>query len=211
MPAQTSAARFRSVLVASGAGIAAFRRRGAHALQKAAVLVQQGRLEEAEQQARLALADPDDARRRLFRPRHHPRSAEAARRRRRCSCRRRSSLEPRLVGAHLTLAQVYALQGRSAKALRCSAASSSSIRPMRSRGSRWRESRHGEAATTPVAGAAAPVHRSNQANRRRACSSWSTDLLKTGDRVSARDACARVGCASRPCRATLPEAGACAR
>jgi tetratricopeptide (TPR) repeat protein len=87
------------------------------ALQRAAAFVQQGRLEQAEQQARLALSDPatqagahsilgvirlqqnqlDDSARFL---------QEAIR------------LEPRLLGAHLNLAQVYGLQGKRQLAIR---------------------------------------------------------------------------------------------
>lgn len=86
------------------------------ALRKAALLVQQGRLEEADQQARLALSDPDtravahsvlgairfqqnrlDDSVRLFR--------EALR------------LEPDLLGANLNLAHVYTVQGKPGLAL----------------------------------------------------------------------------------------------
>jgi tetratricopeptide (TPR) repeat protein len=81
------------------------------ALQKAVALVQQGRLEEADRQVRLALSDPAThavacsvlgAIR--FQQKRLPESVsllqEAIR------------LEPRLLGAHLTLAQVYTLQGK---------------------------------------------------------------------------------------------------
>ena len=87
------------------------------ALQNAASLVQQGRLDEADQQAKLALADPRTRPAACsvlgtirFQQKQLPDSAkffqEAIR------------LEPRLVGAHLGLAQVYSLQGKSEAALR---------------------------------------------------------------------------------------------
>jgi tetratricopeptide (TPR) repeat protein len=81
------------------------------ALQKAAVLVQQGRLEEADQQAKLALADPDTRAVACsilgvirLQQNHLPESARFL--------REAIRLEPRLLGAHLSLAQVYALQGK---------------------------------------------------------------------------------------------------
>jgi tetratricopeptide (TPR) repeat protein len=84
---------------------------GHEALQKAASLVQEGRLEEADQQARRALADPATKAAansvlgaiRLRQNRLEETTAfleEAIR------------LEPRLLGAHLNLAQVYALQDK---------------------------------------------------------------------------------------------------
>ena len=81
------------------------------ALQKAATLVQQGRLDEADRQAQLALADPDTRRRRVLGPRHDPlpqkRLDESA-----TLLQKAIELEPRLVGAHLSLAQVYIAQGK---------------------------------------------------------------------------------------------------
>ncbi len=81
------------------------------ALQKAVALVQQGRLEEADQQARLALRDPGTqavafsvlGAIRL----QQKRLAESA-----TFLRDAIRLEPRLIGAHLSLAQVYTLQGK---------------------------------------------------------------------------------------------------
>ena len=82
------------------------------ALQKAAMLVQQGRLEEADAQARLALADPDTraiAYSVLGTIRvHQKRLADSA-----LLLQKAIRLEPHLLGAHLTLAQVYTLQGKS--------------------------------------------------------------------------------------------------
>jgi tetratricopeptide (TPR) repeat protein len=86
------------------------------ALQRAAALVQEGRLDEADRQARLALSDPDTrpvaqsilGAIRLQQDRLEEGAAlleEAIR------------LEPGLLGAHLTLAQVYTLQGRADRAL----------------------------------------------------------------------------------------------
>ena len=86
------------------------------ALQKAALLVQQGRLDEADQQARLALADPDTRAAAnsvlgtiRFQQQRLPESV--------VFLQKAIELEPRLVGARLTLAQVYTLQGRQDKAL----------------------------------------------------------------------------------------------
>ncbi len=85
-------------------------------LQRAAALVQQGRLEEADQQAQLALSDPST--RALacsvlgairF---QQQRLAESA-----TLLREAITLEPRLVGAHLNLAEVYILQGKPDAAL----------------------------------------------------------------------------------------------
>jgi tetratricopeptide (TPR) repeat protein len=86
------------------------------ALQRAAALVEEGRLDEAERQARLALADPEakavacsvlGAIR--LRQERLPESAKLL--------EEAIQLEPRLLGAHLTLGQVYTQQGRSARAL----------------------------------------------------------------------------------------------
>ena len=86
------------------------------ALQKAAALVQEGRLQEADQQARLALSDPETRavacsvlgaiRLRQDRLTDSAQLLEEAIR-----------LEPRLLGAHLTLAEVYSLQERPERAL----------------------------------------------------------------------------------------------
>jgi tetratricopeptide (TPR) repeat protein len=86
------------------------------ALQKAAALVQEGRLQEADQQARLALSDPATRavacsvlgaiRLRQDRLTDSAQLLEEAIR-----------LEPRLLGAHLTLAEVYSLQERPERAL----------------------------------------------------------------------------------------------
>jgi len=87
------------------------------ALRKAAELVQQGKLEEADQQARLALSDPETRAAaysvsgaiRL----QQRRLAESAK-----LLQEAIRLEPRLLGAHLNLAQVYTLQGKPQLALR---------------------------------------------------------------------------------------------
>jgi tetratricopeptide (TPR) repeat protein len=87
------------------------------ALQKAAALVQQGQLEEADKQARLALSDPQTRAVACsvlgtirFQQKRLPESVsflkEAIR------------LEPRLLGAHLSLAEVYTLQGKPQLALK---------------------------------------------------------------------------------------------
>jgi tetratricopeptide (TPR) repeat protein len=86
------------------------------ALQNAATLVQQGRLEEAAQQARLALADPDTkaiaysvlGAIRL----QQKRLDEGA-----SFLHKALRLEPRLLGAQLNLAEVYGLQGKPELAL----------------------------------------------------------------------------------------------
>jgi tetratricopeptide (TPR) repeat protein len=95
---------------------AAFALQAQAALQKAAALVEEGRLQEADQQAQIALGDPG--------------TRAAA-----CSVlgairvqqdrlqegvellQEAIRLEPRLVGAHLNLAQAYTLQGKGEKAL----------------------------------------------------------------------------------------------
>ena len=85
---------------------------GRAALQKAALLVQQGRLEEADEQARLALSD--QATRAVaysvlgairFQQKRLPESASFL--------QKAIQPQPRLLGAHLSLAQVYTLQGKS--------------------------------------------------------------------------------------------------
>lgn len=86
------------------------------ALQRAALLVQEGQLDEAEQQARLALADPETSAVAYsvlgairFQQKRLDESAGFL--------QKAIELEPRLVGAHLSLAQVYTTQGKSAQAL----------------------------------------------------------------------------------------------
>ncbi len=86
------------------------------ALQKAALLVQQGRLEEADRQAQLALTDPETQAVACsvlgtirFQQKRFDESASLL--------QKAIRMEPALVGAHLTLAQVYTLQGKSALAL----------------------------------------------------------------------------------------------
>jgi tetratricopeptide (TPR) repeat protein len=86
------------------------------ALQRAAALVEEGRLQEADRQAQLALSDPDTRaaacsvlgtiRLQQDRLREGAALLEEATR-----------LEPRLLGAHLNLAQVYVLQGKRERAL----------------------------------------------------------------------------------------------
>jgi tetratricopeptide (TPR) repeat protein len=85
------------------------------ALQKAALLVQHGRLDEADQQARIALDDP--ATRAVassvlgtIRLQQNQLNESAS------FLETAIKLEPRLLGAHLTLAQVYTLQGKSQEA-----------------------------------------------------------------------------------------------
>jgi tetratricopeptide (TPR) repeat protein len=89
---------------------------GSEALQRAVALVQQGRLEEADQQAQLALRDPDTravANSVLGTIRlQQKRLVESA-----TFLREAIRLEPRLAGAHLSLAQVYALQQKPAAAV----------------------------------------------------------------------------------------------
>jgi tetratricopeptide (TPR) repeat protein len=98
------------------ASTAAFGADARDALQKAALLVQQGRLDEADQQARLALADPDTRAAAYsvlgtirFQQQRLPESVGFL--------QKAIDLGPRLLGARLTLAQVYTLQGRQDKAL----------------------------------------------------------------------------------------------
>ena len=85
-------------------------------LQKAVMLVQQGRLDEAAQQAQLALSDPE-ARAAAYSVLggirlQQKRLADSA-----ALLQKAIEIEPRLLGAHLNLAQVYTLQGRSDLAL----------------------------------------------------------------------------------------------
>ena len=78
------------------------------ALQNAASLVQQGKLEEADQQAQLALSDPQTRAAACsvlgsirFQQKRLPESAKLL--------KEAIRLEPHLVGAHLNLAEVYTL------------------------------------------------------------------------------------------------------
>jgi tetratricopeptide (TPR) repeat protein len=88
---------------------------GTEALEKAVALVQQGRLEEADQQAQLALRDPDTravANSVLGTIRlQQNRLGEST-----TFLREAIRLEPRLAGAHLSLAEVYTLQQKPASA-----------------------------------------------------------------------------------------------
>ena len=102
-----SAAALCSVLSSA----AAFGAQAHEALQRAAVLAQEGRLQEAAQQAQQALSDPETRAAacsvlgaiRL----QEDRLAEGAQ-----LLQEAIRLEPRLLGAHLSLAQVYTLQGK---------------------------------------------------------------------------------------------------
>ncbi len=89
---------------------------GSQALQSAAQLVQQGRLDEAEAQARRALGDPatQAAAYSVLGTISFQRSASTTAS---SSSRKPSSSTNGLVGAHLSLAQVYMLQGKPALAL----------------------------------------------------------------------------------------------
>lgn len=86
------------------------------ALQNAASLVQQGKLEEADQQAQLALSDPQTRAGACsvlgsirFQQKRLPESARLL--------KEAIRLEPHLVGAHLNLAEVYTLEGKPELAL----------------------------------------------------------------------------------------------
>src|SRR5207302_10369558 len=86
------------------------------ALQNAVDLVQEGRLEEADQQARLALSDPQTHAVACsvlgtirFQQKRLPESVSLL--------REAIRLNPRLLGAHLSLAEVYTLQGKPQRAL----------------------------------------------------------------------------------------------
>ncbi|HEY7057832.1 MAG TPA: tetratricopeptide repeat protein [Vicinamibacterales bacterium] len=92
------------------------RAEGSHALQSAAHLVQQGRLDEAELQARRALGDPATQAAAYsvlgtisFQRKHLDESVDLF--------KKAIQLDDQLVGAHLSLAQVYTLQGKPALAL----------------------------------------------------------------------------------------------
>ena len=81
------------------------------ALQRAAILVQRGQLHEAEQQARLALSDPATQAGAcsilgVIRLQQNKLDESAA------FLQEALRLEPRLLGAHLNLAEVYGLQGK---------------------------------------------------------------------------------------------------
>jgi len=85
-------------------------------LEKAAVLVQQGRLEEADQQAQIALADPDTrgvAYSILGGIRVQQKRLAAGVN----LLQKAIALEPGLIGARLTLAQVYTMQGKGTLAM----------------------------------------------------------------------------------------------
>jgi tetratricopeptide (TPR) repeat protein len=86
------------------------------ALQNAASLVQEGKLEQAEQQAQVALSDPQTRAAACsvlgsirFQQKRLPESASFL--------EKAILLEPKLLGAHLSLAEVYILQGKPARAL----------------------------------------------------------------------------------------------
>ena len=86
------------------------------ALQKAVMLVQQGRLDEAEQQAQLALPDPE-ARAAAYSVLGTIRLQQNRLQDSAALLQKAIEIEPRLVGAHLNLAQVYTLQGKPGLAL----------------------------------------------------------------------------------------------
>ena len=86
------------------------------ALQKAVVLVQEGRLEEADQQAQLALSNPQTRAVAYsvlgtirFQQKRLPESVDFL--------EKAIRLDPRLLGAHLSLAEVYTIQGEPELAL----------------------------------------------------------------------------------------------
>jgi tetratricopeptide (TPR) repeat protein len=102
------------VLLFPSAGVLA-RADSREALQKAVDLVQQGRLEEADKQARLALSDPQTRAVACsvlgtirFQQKRLDESASLF--------RQAIRLNPRLLGAHLSLAQVYSIQGKGDRA-----------------------------------------------------------------------------------------------
>jgi tetratricopeptide (TPR) repeat protein len=89
---------------------------GRAALERAAALVQQGKLADADEQARMALADPGtravaNSVLGTIRFQQH-RLEESAR-----YLEEAIRLQPRLLGARLTLAQIYAIQGQNQRAL----------------------------------------------------------------------------------------------
>ena len=86
------------------------------ALQKAVVLVQEGRLEEADQQAQLALSNPQTRAVACsilgtirFQQKRLPESVSLL--------EKAIRLDPNLLGAHLSLAEVYTVQGKPELAL----------------------------------------------------------------------------------------------
>ena len=86
------------------------------ALQKAVALVQEGRLEEADQQAQLALSNPQTRAVAYsvlgtirFQQKRLPESVDFF--------QKAIRLDPRLLGAHLSLAEVYTIQGKPELAL----------------------------------------------------------------------------------------------
>jgi tetratricopeptide (TPR) repeat protein len=108
-----------AIAVFFGTGLlppAAFGEQSRNALQKAAVLAQEGRLQEAAQQAQKALSDPETRAAacsvlgaiRL----QQDRISEGAQ-----LLQEAIRLEPQLLGAHLNLAQAYLLQGKDDQAL----------------------------------------------------------------------------------------------
>jgi len=102
------------LLFLSSASLAASSR---EALQKAASLIEQGQLEDAEKEARLALADPSTRAVACavlgtirFQQKRLPESVHFL--------EQALRLEPHLLGAHLSLAEAYSLQGKSDLALK---------------------------------------------------------------------------------------------
>ena len=86
------------------------------ALQKAVVLAQEGRLDEADRQAQLALSSPQTRAVAYsvlgairFQQKRLPESVSLL--------EKAIHLDPRLLGAHLSLAEVYSVQGKSEEAL----------------------------------------------------------------------------------------------
>jgi tetratricopeptide (TPR) repeat protein len=88
----------------------------ADALQQAAILVQQGRLDEAEQQARLALSNPE-TRAVAYSVLGTIRSQQKRFDESVGFFQKAIALNSRLLGAHLSLGQIYTLQGKSQQAL----------------------------------------------------------------------------------------------
>jgi tetratricopeptide (TPR) repeat protein len=89
---------------------------GRAALERAAALAQQGKLADADAQAQVALTDPDTRAAAnsvlgTIRFQQH-RFEDSAR-----YLEEAIRLQPRLLGAHLTLAQIYAIQGQNGRAL----------------------------------------------------------------------------------------------
>jgi len=84
---------------------------GQDALRRAAALVQQGRLDEAEQQIQAALSDPE-ARAAAYSVLGTIRFEQKRLDESVSLLQKAIQLEPHLIGAHLSLAQVYSLQGK---------------------------------------------------------------------------------------------------